>query len=284
MPNTVGYGIHTARLKALVDTTPPLPQYVRYSNLQTQIPLPRLVSQVERSVVLVIASSEERNCESDFDVPIPDFGASAKSREQLQRERDDADRLARARAQREADERAKREQELRREEEERNRKRVDLARMQVDKIVTKLNSLRADWRDIQLTFGFKYFLKYVVEKPFSRLEDSSDEAEAVKLLRDYIAWATNNPNPDIASFNKSNHINARLIEAGRVSAINNNLGFFVVNFNQSSYVWRDIFILSSDGGVQKFSPSRSEGLRSSYVVNESRTYPSANSSVFVILN
>ena len=296
--NTVGYGIHVARLNALIETTQPLPKYVANNPLRNVNTLVKLVSQVEKSVVLVIASSESRTCESDFDVPIPEFGTVAKTRDQLQRERDDAARIARARAQIEAeertrkeqlergeaeerariararaqieaDERTRKEQIERKEAEERARREQELSRINREKIAVSLDLIRVDWREIQEFPGFKYFIKNVAEKNFTSLQDAVSNAEASKLLVDYIRWSSNSASVDVRTFDKSLLVRGRFVAAGKVSLVNSGLRFFVVDFNEPKFIWKDILILSKDGqSFSFFMPSRADGLRSSYVLNE----------------
>jgi len=234
---------------------------------------------------LVIASSEERNCESDFDVPIPEFGAAAKSREQLQRERDDADRIARARVQLEAAEQARREEELRKDADAKARREAELMRLSREKIVSSLDNIRIDWRDIQGYLGFKYFVTYVAKKNLSSLEEASSSEEAIKLLAEYIKWASMNSSVDVGLVDKSLLVNGRLVISGKVSQVNTGLRFFVVDFSDEKYVWGDVVISHNDKsffGV--FKPSRVSGLRSSFILREPTTPLNVGAIVYSVKN
>lgn len=279
--NTVGYGIHISRLNALIETTPPLPKYVINSPLRNINTFTKLISQIEKSVVLVAASSDLRSCESDFDVPIPDFGVVAKTRDQLQRERDDAVRIARARVQLEAEDRVKREQILKKEAEKNSREERESAKLNREKIADGLDLVRTDWRDIQQFPGFKYFIKNVADKNFTNLQDAASSTEASKLLADYIRWSSNSTVVDVRTFDKSLLVKGRFVAAGKISLVNVGLRFFVVDFGEPKFIWKDILILSGDGkSFSIYKPSRAEGLRSSYFLNEVNSLVQAGGIVY----
>ncbi len=123
--DSVGYGIHIARLRALFETTPPLSHYLSSISTRLKYSKTKLISQAEPSVVLVVASDINEKCANDYDIDIPDFGTRAKTRKEVDTERLELEKIVEARLAHERIESDRRERGLAALKEEDERRKID---------------------------------------------------------------------------------------------------------------------------------------------------------------
>jgi len=195
--DSVAYGINIAILHALIDTTPPLPQYIHATPSKTPVSKTKLISQVEPSVVLVVASDRNEKCADDFDVDIPAFGTRAKTKEVIERERRELDRAAQLRIALDKIEQEKREKEAALAQAESDRKRRELDRAAQLRIV--LEKIEQENREKEAALA-------QAESDRKRREELAAKENANKQQQQRIqnAWAElTRSYPSLNTFNES---------------------------------------------------------------------------------
>jgi hypothetical protein len=194
--DSVGYGINIARLRALIDTTPPIPQLLTASTSKVPISKTKLVAQAEPSVVLVVASEKNESCASDYDVEIPEFGFRAKTRQEVERERKELERIAQARValERAEIERKERESIAAKLDEERRQRESILAREELEDkrrrtvrdYVDDLIKSHPGVRIIESSPGFSAWRVVVKGVHTSKLQDLTSVEQVSELVNEYI--------------------------------------------------------------------------------------------------
>jgi hypothetical protein len=195
--DSVGYAINIARLNALLETTPNLSRYARQAATGKNYSRVNLVSLSEPSVLLVVAHDKYINCDSEKDLEIPEFGAKAKSREEIDRQDREAAQIAKIKLEREIAAQKKKEEELEKAKavealKERNKKEAE--EKQAKKINDELDKVSSDWRLIETSQGFAYY-KYTNAAPLNKGLTELANAEAAKtMLKNYLKSLKDNEN------------------------------------------------------------------------------------------
>lgn len=195
--DSVGYAINIARLNALIETTPNLSRYARQATTGKNYSRVNLVSLSEPSVLLVVAHDKYINCDSEKDLDIPDFGAKAKSREELDRQDREAALIAKIKLEKELAALKKKEEELEKAKaiealKEKNKKEAE--EKQARKIKDELDKVSSDWRQIDASQGFAYY-KFTNAIPLYRgLADYPNIETAKTMLQSYLKSLKDNEN------------------------------------------------------------------------------------------
>jgi hypothetical protein len=191
LPNNVGYAIHAARLRALTETTPDLRNAAGPSVGLRPKERVLLVSQAEKSVVLVLASSDREDCaappklepRNEAVMPRPNQPPSTGSGPSAQERRRQADA-----------------EQARLEEEERRRKEAkeaedraqDERRRREDRqasIARGLQMIAANWREIPGSLGLAIWRQSQPTADFRDFDPNNlaeIDIESVRHLRDFL--------------------------------------------------------------------------------------------------
>lgn len=180
IPENVAYAINVARLRALIETTPEVLRTMRPYQRSAPRGRARVVSQVEGSVVLVLASANGDSCRQDGDIESPELNsmpgqqppgvgprlapkltpsqrAEARRLEREQGERDRAHAAAAERADKERQEATERER-MRlvamKKEEERSSAEEKAAQ---ERLANDLTREARNWRDVSSSLAFVWW-------------------------------------------------------------------------------------------------------------------------------
>jgi hypothetical protein len=269
--DSVGYAINVARLRALIETTPPLPRFMVDFQSRSALSRPALVSEIEPSVVLVSATDKKTKCEDVGDSDIPPFGAQPKTRAQVLSERAEADRIVRIRLQNEKEEEARRiaaieaerkleaERKIQREKSLSERKRA---------ITEELDRLHPRWREIQAGPGFFYFSSKEISQSRYSLDDSKDPSDAKARFLNYVrTFDPEAAESIVLNYDFNSLLNGELRPIRGVTLVNNRLRYFVVDFSSMVRVPKLIVVGATDSKKWfRLHPERIEGRSSSFVM------------------
>ena len=284
IPNNVGYAIHAARLRALMETTPELRSVAGPAVGLRPKDRVALVSQAEKSVALVVASTDREDCATssrsepgpETAVPRPNQppqpgGPSAQERRrQLEAERARIEEEERRRKEAaEAQERAQ---------EEKRRQEAHQARIARD-----LQAIASNWRDVSGSLGLALWRQ---AQPSGQARATSlnnltdDDVEVLRQLRDFLQAVVGQQFPAGAPLplSASELIARGIVKAcGRVERIYRDANYFIAtsalpNSFGTGYI-------ETDAGWRSFGIEKRTGYRLSALIPQGATQVAVGSDI-----
>jgi len=258
--DSVGYAINVARLKALIETTPTLPGYIRPSLQTNVVSRTKLVATVESSIMLVIATDKKESCGEEVDSEIPDFGSIAKSKAQIEKEKQEARQVAILRLEREKREQDERERFafMRKQEDEKQKIESEDKKLKNKELRSKsLYAASKHWETIDTSPGFFDWKNSNGFQNDIKLIDYSNTDEATILIRRYIADVEKKFS--ITSQTQESYIYTGLLcECANLLRLDTVLGFAVGELHAETIEkYTDVIVFNTSQGVwQKYNISR----------------------------